>query len=148
MKVRRVAAADDPAGAITLLQRFFAEEGFATPDETIAANARRMLAIDSCALFVAEAGGEAIGVATVSMEFGIEYGWSAEMGDLYVRPDWRGQGVARALVAAVEAHLRENGASGYQVTLTPIGEGVHGLSRFYRALGFSSEGRVILHRAL
>lgn len=147
MKIRRLGPGDDPAAAIVLLQRFFREEGFDTPDEVVAANARRMLGIDTCAIVLAEAAGEVIGVSTVSMEFGIEYGWTAEMGDLYILPEWRGRGVARALVAAVEDYLLEKGASGYQVTVTPMGEGHHGLRAFYKALGFAEEGREILFRA-
>jgi GNAT superfamily N-acetyltransferase len=135
-------------GAIELLMRFFREDGFDTPDAIIAANARRMLDIDACAIFLAEADGECIGVATISMEFGIEFGWSAEMGDLYIVPAWRGRGAARAMVTAAEDHLRSKGATGYQVTVTPFGEDSHGLRRFYQKLGFAEEGRSILYRKL
>jgi GNAT superfamily N-acetyltransferase len=148
VKVRRLLPGEDPGSAIILLQRFFREEGFETPDAAIAANARRMLDVAACAILLAEAEGQAIGVATVSMEFGIEYGWSAELGDLYIVPEWRGRGVARALVTAAEQYLREQGAAGYQVTVTPAGEGQHGLRAFYRALGFAEEGREILFRKL
>ncbi len=48
------------------------------------------------ACFVATASGQSVGVATISLDFGIEFGWSAEMGDLYVLPEWRGHRVARA----------------------------------------------------
>ena len=106
-----------------------------------------MLAIAQCAVFLAEEEGEAVGVATVSMEFGIEFGWSAELGDLYVVPEGRGKGVARALVEAAEAFLKAEGAAGYQVTVTPHG-GDAGLHRFYRSLGFADEGRLLLFRSL
>ena len=148
MKIRRLLPGEDPGDAIILLQRFFREEGFDTPDAVIAANTRRMQQIDACAILLAEEGEEAVGVATVSMEFGIEFGWSAEMGDLYILPAWRGRGVARALVDAVESYLRDKGATGYQVTVTPFGEDNHGLRGFYRALGFAEEGRSILFRTL
>jgi GNAT superfamily N-acetyltransferase len=148
VKVRRLAAGDDLSAAIELLTRFFREEGFDTPDDIIAANTRRMLDIDACAIFLAEADGACIGVATLSMEFGIEFGWSAEMGDLYIVPAWRGRGAARALVSVAEAHLRARGAAGYQVTVTPSGESSHGLRRFYQTLGFAEEGRSILYRKL
>jgi len=148
VRVRRLGPDDDPLPAITLLQMFFREEGFATPPDRIAENLRRMLALDICAVLLAEQGEEAIGVATVSMEFGIEYGWSAEMGDLYVLPSRRGTGTARALVRAAEEWLRSRGASGYQVTVTPDGETAHGLRTFYHALGFGEEGRSILFRNL
>ncbi len=142
--VVRLTAGDDLAAAIGLLVRFFSEEGFATAPGTIAQNARRLAALDTCGLFAASCGGETIGVATVSLEFGIEFGWFAEMGDLYVVPPWRGRGVSRQLVAAVERYLVAKGASGYQVTVTPHAESQHGLRRFYESLGFASEGRLIL----
>lgn len=148
MKVRRLTPGDDPRTAILLLQQFFHAEGFAADDDLIAVNVRKMLELEVCAVLLAEEGDHATGVATVSMEFGIEYGWSAELGDLYVVPAWRGTGVARALVGAVEDYLRSRGAAGYQVTVTPHGEESHGLRKFYRALGFADEGRSILFRSL
>ena len=72
-----------------------------------------MLGYDFGAVLVADEGGVAVGVATVSIDFGIEYGWSAEMGDIFVLPEWRGRGIFRALIAAVEDYLRAKGAFGY-----------------------------------
>ena len=148
LSVRRLQAGDDVGAAADLLIRFFREEGFDTPDDVIRSHTARMATIEACGLFVCEAQAQAVGVATISMEFGIEFGWSGEMGDLYVLPDWRGQGVSQALVAAVESLLRERGATGYQVTVTPYAEEAHGLQSYYRKLGFSSEGRLILYKRL
>jgi GNAT superfamily N-acetyltransferase len=146
--VRRLSAADELMGAISLLQQFFREEGFDTPPETIASHVRQMAGIAACGLFLAEDGRAAVGVATVSLEFGIEFGWSAEMGDLYVASGWRGRGVSRMLVGAVENYLRDCGAAGYQVTVTPHAEDRHGLSGFYDRLGFTNEGRLIRYKRL
>lgn len=148
MRIVRLRASDDLGAATALLHRFFAEEGFTTDAATIAANVRTLAGLDTCALFAAEADGEAIGVATVSLEFGVEFGWWAEMGDLYVLPARRGKGVALALVAAVEEFLRREGVRGYQVTVTPAAGARHGLADFYRRLGFGGEGRLILTRVL
>jgi GNAT superfamily N-acetyltransferase len=145
VKVRRLTAQDDPDAATGLLQRFFREEGFTTPAATIADNLRSMLAIDRCAVLLAESHGEALGIATVSMEFGIEYGWSAELGDLYVLPEHRGKGISRALVAMAEDYLRSMGAVGYQVTVTPHGADAD-LKRFYLGIGFEDEGRALLYK--
>lgn len=148
ISIRPLQAGDDVGAAAALLIRFFREEGFDTPDDVIRANTARMAAIEACGLFIAEADGVAIGVATISMEFGIEFGWSGEMGDLYVSPDWRGRGVSQALIAAIEVFLKERGATGYQVTVTPFAEEAHGLQGYYRKLGFASEGRLILYKRL
>jgi ribosomal protein S18 acetylase RimI-like enzyme len=146
--IRRLMAADPTAAAADLLFAFFREEGFPGSRETIEAHTREMLRLDVCAVFLAEQGEIAVGIATVSLEFGIEYGWSAEMGDLYIAPDWRGRGVARRLTAAVEAYLQDRGIAGYQVTVAPTGEARDRLGAFYRRLGFKDEGRGILWRSL
>jgi GNAT superfamily N-acetyltransferase len=148
LTTRRLGGGDDTSVAASLLVRFFREEGFDTPDDVIRAHTKRMASIDSCGLFVAEMGSETAGVATVSLEFGIEFGWSAEMGDLYVLPEWRGRGVAQALIDTIERFLRGRGASGYQVTVTPYAQEHHELTRFYNKIGFSSEGRLILFKNL
>jgi GNAT superfamily N-acetyltransferase len=148
VKVRQLSSGEDLSAAIELLQRFFAEEGFSTPAAVIAQNTRTLAGLPNCALFIAEDNGKAIGVATLSLEFGIEFGWSAEMGDLYVLPEWRGKGVSRLLVDAAEAFLCGKGAVGYQVTVTPFAEEHHALGQYYEKLGFESEGRLILYKWL
>ncbi|MFN0192486.1 MAG: GNAT family N-acetyltransferase [Aestuariivirga sp.] len=147
MKVTRLRASDALGEAEELLIRFFEEEGFETMRSIIAANLRTMAGLESCAILVASDDGVSTGVATVSLDFGIEFGWSGEMGDLYVVPEWRGRGVARALVEAAEAVLKEKGCAGYQVTVTPHAA-EQGLAAFYEALGFGSEGRAIYFKAL
>lgn len=146
--IRRLTGSGDVSGAAALLIRFFREEQFDTPDETIRRNTAIMAGLDNCGLFIAEAQGLVIGVATVSLEFGIEFGWGAEMGDLYVLPEWRGKGVSRRLVEAIESFLTERGATFYQVTVTPYAQVAHDLGKFYEALGFGSEGRLILAKRL
>ncbi|MFL5259675.1 MAG: GNAT family N-acetyltransferase, partial [Hyphomicrobiales bacterium] len=136
-RVRRLTSFDDTGEAAALLARFFAEEGFDTAAKLIRRRIAEMTALDTCGLFVAEAESSAVGVATISLEFGIEFGWSGEMGDLYVVPEWRGRGVSRSLVAAIETFLAERGASGYQVTVTPVGQANHDLRSFYAKLGFT-----------
>lgn len=81
-------------------------------------------------------------------EFGIEYGLSAELDDLYVLPEARGAGVAGGLLEAICAWCRQKGWTALLVTVTPDGEAHHHLSRFYQRRGFARTGRVILERAL
>jgi GNAT superfamily N-acetyltransferase len=148
VRIRRLSENDDLTQACELLVRFFREEDFSTPQEVIRHHTAIMAGLDNCGLFTAEAAGVAIGVATISLEFGIEFGWGAEMGDLYVLPEWRGKGVSRRLVLAIEDFLMERGASFYQVTVTPYAQEAHDLKNFYDRLGFDSEGRLILAKKL
>ena len=144
VQIRKLGSKDDLGQACDLLIRFFREEGFDTPDDVIRRHTAIMAGLDNCGLFIAENAGRAVGVATISLEFGIEFGWGAEMGDLYVVPEWRGQGLSRRLVLAIEEFLKGRGASFYQVTVTPYAQEAHDLKAFYDRLGFDSEGRLIL----
>ena len=148
MKLRRLTADDDLTAATYLLQRFFAEEGFSTPPAVIAERVMMLAGLDTCLLITAESDDTVVGVATASMEFGIEFGWWAEMGDLYVLPDARGLGVAKLLVDGIESWLRSRGVAGYQVTVTPDGEDHHGLRAYYQKLGFTGDGRLLLFKDL
>lgn len=59
---------------------------------------------------LAEAGGEAVGVAVVNWLFPTkEFLPGLFLKDLYVRPAWRGRGVARALMAELAALAARNG---------------------------------------
>jgi GNAT superfamily N-acetyltransferase len=148
VRIRQLREGDDLSGAIELLCRFFKEEGFDTAPSVIATHAREMAKLETCGLFVAEYEGEPVAVASVSLEFGIEYGWWAEMGDLYVLPGHRGRGLSMKMVEAIEAFLRSREATGYQVTVTPYASDTHDLTKYYQRLGFESEGRLILRKRL
>src|SRR5262249_29315371 len=86
-----------------LVRRFFVEEGFDLPEESLEARVRTYLEADGHAIFVARREGAILGVATVMTSYGLEYGWSAELEDLYVLPEERGKGLARGLVEGVAA---------------------------------------------
>jgi len=148
VSIRKLTGSDDLTQAADLLIRFFREEAFDTPDEVIRRHTAVMAGLDNCGLFIAESAGKAIGVATISLEFGIEFGWGAEMGDLYVLPEWRGKGLSRRIVLAIEDFLKSRGANFYQVTVTPYAQEAHDLRTFYDRLGFDSQGRLILAKPL
>ena len=66
-----------------------------------------------------------------------------EIGDLYVLPEARGNGIARRLVQAAIDWCRARGCGAVEVTMTPLGEAAHGLRNFYSRLGFAATGRTI-----
>ena len=148
ISVAPVSNASDLRTASDLLCRFFLEEGFATAAATIVGNARRMAELgELCLMLVARVDGVPSGVATASLDFGIEFGWQAEIGDLYVVPEARQKGVARSLFDACATWARSRGAGSLAVTVTMHGAG-RDLDGFYRRLGFSDDGRRILTRGL
>jgi len=87
--------------ALTLLEKSF-------PGDRLARSAlARLLGRESAQLWVAEAGGKVIGDAVVLFRKGFA---SARLYSLVVRPESRGHGVARALLARAEEGARERGA--------------------------------------
>jgi aminoglycoside 6'-N-acetyltransferase I len=145
MRVGRAEPGDAPVvGA--LIARFFVEEGFAGESAVVGARAAGFLDDAHNAAFLAWEGSEPVGVATVTTTFGFEMGRYAELEDLYVVPGQRRRGVARALVEAAVAWAGSVGCSVVEIVVTPDGEERHGLSGWYRSIGFAETGRRILHR--
>lgn len=140
----RPVGVDDAETAAFLLRRFFAEEGFTTPPDLIRSRLDLVLADQTSAVFLAWGSETALGVATVTTSVGIELGRSAELDDLYVWPDARGQGIAQGLIAAVRAWCQAHDVTTLSIVVTPEGQDAHDLVAFYRKRGFHDTGRRIL----
>ena len=138
------ATADDAGELAELLERFFSEEGFELPAGGMETRVLGYLSLPHHAVFAAREESRLIGVATVASNFGLEYGWAAELEDLYVVPERRTGGVGRALVDAAVAWAGADGCTAVLVTVTQEGQDRHDLVAFYRHLGFVDEGRKIL----
>ncbi len=67
--------------AVTLLRRFFEEEGFATPAGKIRSNLAAMVGDDSCWAGLASIDGEPVGVVTVTTMLYVEWGRMGEGSD-------------------------------------------------------------------
>jgi GNAT superfamily N-acetyltransferase len=93
---------------------------------------------------IAERNGEAAGYALFFPTFS-SFLTSAGMWleDLFVRPEHRGHGVGRALLAAVATRTRERGGERLEWAALDWNELALG---FYRALGASTMGEWITHR--
>jgi aminoglycoside 6'-N-acetyltransferase I len=108
--VRRAIADDVPAWS--------AQRAALWPDEdaqVLADEAPAMLDDDGGAVFVAESEGQIVGFAEAALRHDYVNGTeTSPVGFLegwYVVPAWRGRGVGRALVRAVEGWTREQGCS-------------------------------------
>lgn len=130
--------------AVALLIRFFGEEQFRTPPEIIRRNLKSFIEDDSTAVFVAGDETEKIGVATVSTGIGVELGRAAELEDLYVLPEARGKGTARALMTAAQNWCKAQNCRILSIVVTSEGEEKHGLLDFYGKFGFHETGRKIM----
>lgn len=116
----------------------FAQFEHPSPPEPIPARLQRLRSHHGEAL-IAENETGLLGVATMQMVWTlIEDEPRAMLMTLVVREDTRGQGVGRALIAAVEQWARDRGAARVLVTTALRRAGAHA---FYEKLGFEFTGR-------
>ena len=145
MEVRQ-AGVDDADIVASLITTFFAGEGFTTSPELVAARAPRFLADQSNAAFLAFDGDQPIGIATVSTTFGFEGGRLAEVEDLFVVPERRGDGVATTLLGEAMLWSRAEGFETLRVIVTPEeGQRKEELVEWYARLGYQDTSRLVLH---
>lgn len=145
MIIRRATSSDIEALS-ALYVAFFREDGIATPPQAIAENLSVMLGDPRACIFVADTGDGLAGMSAGSLTFGVEFGWSAELEDLYLSPDCRGMGWSHPLVAAVLDWAREQGARETVLVITPQAEQDQALTRFYEKLGFRDSRRITMYR--
>jgi len=104
-------AADQVQSVIPLFEAQFREHEVPSSSETIALQLQELLAQPESGFVLCATGhgtpvGLAYGASIVSLEHGGRSGWLEEF---YVSPEWRGQGVGSALLAAFVATGKERG---------------------------------------
>ena len=123
-RIRRMFETDVPAAVgITRPQRWNQTED----------DWRRFLTLEPEGCFIAVDDGQLI--ATTTTELFDSVGW---VGMVTVSPEWRGQGVGRAMMARAIAYLHGKGARSVKLDATPMGKPL------YDRLGFREE--YMLHR--
>lgn len=108
----------------------------ATPSVTDTANdLRRAIAESPDHVLVAEVGDRVVGSIIGAFD-----GWRGNMYRLTVHPDYRRQGIARALVAEVEKRLTRQGAK----RITALVEKDYPLAMtFWEAVGYRMDERIV-----
>lgn len=138
IEIRPAADADAPA-----LADLLAHLGYPADAADLPARLARLRAAGDEAL-IASGGGAAIGLATLHVRSVLHSATPvAQLTALVVSPDARGRGVGRALVALVEQHARDRGATRLVVTTA-----LHRAEAppFYERLGFDHTGRRYVKR--
>jgi ribosomal protein S18 acetylase RimI-like enzyme len=112
------------------------QQANATPSVTDTADdLRRAVALSVAHVLVAEARGRLIGSIIGTFD-----GWRGNIYRLAVHPDYRRQGVARALMAEIEKKLAEQGAK----RITALVEKDHlGAMSFWEAVGYWVDERIV-----
>ena len=142
----RRATLEDARSLARLYADFFAEDAISVPPDAILTNVQAMLADDRAALWMAEEAGEIAGLASATMTLGVEFGWAAEVEDLYVHPGHRGKGLARTLFRSAVDWAEERGATEIILVITPEAEAEQGLVAFYEKLGLRKSGRTVMYK--
>ena len=142
--VRRAIAADVPAWSAQRLALWPDEDAQVLADE-----ARAMLDDDGGIVLVAESEGQIVGFAEATLRRDYVNGTeTSPVGFLeawYVAPAWRGGGVGRALVRAVEGWTREQGCSELASDALLDNGASHAA---HAACGFEETERVVYFRKL
>lgn len=145
MRVERVSHADaaDWAGMREALWPTGGDHG------THAQDIARLLADpgNTINLIARQEGGAALGFAEASLRHdyvnGCDSSPVAFLEGIYVTPEARGQGVARALIATIEAWARSQGATELASDAALDNIGSHGM---HNALGFAETQRVVFFK--
>lgn len=136
----RAASADDVGGIAAGVERLLSELGGERPPRPELEAATRALLEDprAGALFVADAGGEIVGMLAASWQHAIHVpGRYGTVQDLWVDPAWRSRAVGRELLEALFELAGEQGVRRIEVGLPQDGfEAIEATRSFYLANGF------------
>jgi ribosomal protein S18 acetylase RimI-like enzyme len=90
------------------------------------------------AIFVAEAGGQLVGMAVGVRLGGAKLRHSADVYSVFVHPAWRGRGAGRLLIEACAAWAAEHGIEQLKLSVTAANAPA---VRLYERCGFTAYGR-------
>ena len=119
--------------------RLLGQLGYAADAQAVAPRIERHRASAADVLLVGEVEGFVVAFASLHVSMAIEYdGDAGKLSAIVVDDAWRGRGIGRTLVDAVEAEARRRGCVLLFLTTNERRRDAHA---FYRALGFEETGR-------
>lgn len=142
----RTIGMQDAAAVAKMAQRLAASEGEGKTEFNEEAIRRDVLSPNPhCAIWVAEAGGQPVAFLMAYPGYDMlsaSTGW--HLGDLWVEPGFRRQGIATQLVLALAAQAKAHGSQ--WISLTRLKRN-HEAKDFYTKLGFFERWDVCFHAA-
>ncbi|WP_189300899.1 GNAT family N-acetyltransferase [Streptomyces albospinus] len=141
LKELRLAALADPLAGIAFNQTW--ETASALPDEEWQERARRSAVGREIVTFIGEDGGGCWGGMVTALVEGGGAGPAVDIVGVYVRPEHRGTGLARALFEAATAWAWGLAAPVVECVRLWVHEGNGRAAGLYRAVGFVASGRTM-----
>jgi GNAT superfamily N-acetyltransferase len=143
MDAVRLAHLDDVAQLVELMTDFYAEAGYPLPAEAATRTFATLLADPRLGhVWMMEADGEPAGYVVLTVSFSMEYGGlRGFVDDLFVRPAFRGRGLAAAALAELR---RTAEALGVRALLVEVGPQNDTARRVYQRLGLKDTGHLLL----
>src|SRR5688500_4243518 len=135
--IERADLADIPA-LVELMGRFYAESSYALDREWAAASFAQLLRDEARgAVWMARRGTEPAGHVVLTLKHSMEFGGLVGViDDLFVRPEFRRQGVGSALLSALLGASRKLSVAAIHVE---VGPGNIAALRLYQALGLRGQ---------
>lgn len=143
--VIRGARPSDEGELLRLIAAYYRFDGIAFRRASIEPALQRLLKNRALGrVWILRDGERAIGYVVLTFNFDLEFGgMEGLVTDLFVEEKYRGQGLGKRALAAVDDYCRERGICTVELQVT--GENVEALA-FYRRIGFQQLPRVVMTR--
>jgi len=139
------ASADDAEALVALMRELCLHDGSPFHEARHRAALAALLADGSLGrVWIARAGGEAVGYLVLTLGYSLEFaGRDAFVDELYLREGFRGEGLGRRAIATAMEACREMGVQALHLEVERTNVAAQG---FYRRLGFGDHDRYLLTR--
>jgi ribosomal protein S18 acetylase RimI-like enzyme len=143
----RFAVEDDIDVLLDMMDDFNQGEGIDVRREALEPSLRKLLGDEGLGrVTLAEVGGAVVGYAVVTWGYDLEFaGRDAYLTELYLRPEQRGRGLGKRLLAEVEAVARGSGARALHLGVRTENSSALGL---YRGAGYAPWTRILMTKML
>jgi GNAT superfamily N-acetyltransferase len=143
----RLARPGDVDALLALQAAYYAEDGYPFDAGVAAELWQRLFGDPELGLAWAfDAAGTLVGYVILTLGYSFEYrGRDAFVDELYVSPAWRGRGLARAGLAALEAACQAQGVRALHLEVEP---GKPAARALYRQRGFVDHARTLMTKHL